>query len=87
VELEPSRAVYEIEERRPPVAAARGNPAGDAASVLRLVPGCETLVRATDVGDLRASLIRMRKGLDSRFAQPLQLLPPLGDEVGLLTHR
>ena len=83
VELDLPGAVDEVDERRPPVAAPGGDPSRDPAPVLGLGAGGEPLVRGSNLGDLRASLERMRERLDPCFAQSLQLLPPLGEELGL----
>ena len=69
------------------MAAPGGDPSRDAAAILGLGAGGEPLVRGANLGDLRAPLVRMRERLDARFAQPLQLLAPLGEEVWTLSAR
>jgi hypothetical protein len=83
VELDPPGAVDEVDERRPSMATPGGDPSRDPAPVLGLGAGGEPLVRSSNLGDLRASLERVRKRLDARLAQPLQLLPPLSEKLGL----
>src|SRR5688572_8428124 len=85
MELDPPGAVHQVDERRLPMAAAGGDPSRDPESVLGLGAGGQALMRGPDLGDLRAPLVRVREGLYARLAQPLQLLAPLGEEVGLRT--
>ena len=51
----------------------------ESVSIARL----QALVRGADLGDVLALVELMREGLDPRLPQPLQLLPPVCEEVGL----
>ena len=64
------------------MAAAADDPAGDPVARLGLDPGRQPLVGGAHLGDLLAFGERVRERVDPRLAQPLQLLPPVGEDVG-----
>ncbi len=82
VELDPARAIDEVEEGRLAVAAAGEHPAGDPVGGVGLGAVGDSLVRGPDLGDLGPGLEAVRERLDAPRAQALELLAPLGEKVG-----
>jgi hypothetical protein len=73
VNLEPPRAVDEIEEGRTAVAAARRQPSRHSVGALRLLARLEVGVLLVDELDGRNALEGMREGVDAVGAQALEL--------------
>src|SRR3954451_22416265 len=87
VQLEPARAVDEVEERGLALPAARGEAAGDAHAIVGLLPRREVLVRRLDVGDGADAREGVRERVDALLAQRLELAPPDGEQLrGLLVR-
>jgi hypothetical protein len=81
VQLDPRRAVDQVEERRPAMPAARGDAPRHPVAIVGLLTGAETLVGLSHGPDLRPPLEGVREGLEPGFAKPRELLAPLGDHV------
>jgi hypothetical protein len=81
VELDAAGAVGQVEEGRLPVAAAGGQPAGDAVALLGLLAGFEGVVRGVDLLDRRDALELVRVRVDALLAQVVGLGAALLDEV------
>ena len=81
VELDPPRAVDEVEERRPPVAAAGRDPPREPVAGVGLLAGPQAIVRGADRRDLGPAGVRVRERLDARLAQALELRPSLCEEA------
>ena len=59
-----------------------GEAAGDAVAVAGLLARLDPLVRFAHRGDLGAVREAVRVRLDARLPQPLELRPPLGEQIG-----
>ena len=84
VQLDLAAAVAEVEEAGLAVAAAGDDPAGDPVARLGLDPRRQPLVRGPHLGDVLALGELVRERLDPRLPDPLQLLPPVAEDVGEL---
>ena len=85
VQLHPAGAVDEVEERRLALAAAGGEPAGDADAVLGLLAVGQRVVGRLDLGDRAHPGVSVRERVDALLAQRLELAPPGGEQLrGLL---
>ena len=82
VQLDLAAAVAEVEEAGLAVAAAGDDPPGDPVARLGLDPRRQPLVRGPHLGDVLAPGELVRERLDPRLADPLQLLPPVREDVG-----
>ncbi len=82
VQLDLAAAVAEVEEAGLAVAAAGDDPAGDPVARLGLDPRRQPLVRGPHLGDVLAPGELVRKRLDPRVPDPLQLLAPVAKNVG-----
>jgi len=88
VELNPARAVDEVEERRLAVAAAGGEATGQPERVLALLPRLELLVAREYLGDRRRARVARRERVDPGRAQLLELVSSLvAGVVRLLVRR
>jgi hypothetical protein len=85
--LDLTSAVPQVQERGLAVPALRGEPAGDAVPVGRLLAGLDFLVRLPYRRDLGAVREAMRVGLDAIRPETLQLGPALGEQVGSFVLR
>ena len=83
VQLKLAAAVLEVEERRLAVPAPCRQPAGQAKRVIRLLARSEPLVALEHLRHGDAVRERDRIGIDASGAQPLELAPPLGEQVRL----
>ncbi len=81
VELNPARAIDEVDEGGLAVAPAGGDPSGDPVALLGLVAGLEALVGSANAADLDPIFELVREGLDSGIAEPVELLAALGEQV------
>ncbi len=81
LELNPARAVDEVEERHLALAAAAGDAAGHTVSGVRLLSLGQVGVRGPNRGDRLNTGELVRERLDPGRAQRLQLLSPRGEDV------
>ena len=87
LELDPARAVVEVEERHLALAAAGVQAAGDAHADVGLLAGFESLVRSLGVGDRRDVRVGVRERVDPRLPQCLELAAADGEQIaGLRVH-
>jgi hypothetical protein len=84
LELNPSRAVHEVEERGLAHVAASRDPARHAVRRIGFFAVRERVVSLAYLRDLDPPLERVREGLHATIAQPLELLAPLGDDRRLV---
>ncbi len=82
VQLELAGAVDQVQERGPTGPAARGEPAGDAVALVGFLTGRQVLVGREDRVDRLDVRERVGEGGVVAVAQPLSLLPALGDQLG-----
>ena len=73
VHLDPAGAVDQVEERGPAVAAAGGQPAGDAVGGVGLLARLEVVVGGVHRRDRRDARERVRERVDALLAQALEL--------------
>ena len=85
LQLDAPRAVVEVQERHPALAAARMQAPGEPVARLGLRPRLEPLVLRTHARDRLDALERVRERVDPLLAQAIELGPPLGEEV--IRHR
>jgi len=81
LELEPARAVDEVEKRHPALPAARGQATGDAVADIGLLAVGEICVGSEEFGDRLDASERVREGIDSVGAQTVELRAPDGQQV------
>src|SRR4051794_4825624 len=88
VQLQPARAVDEVEDPRPPLPAPRREAARHAHAVARLLARGQRLIRRLDVGDRTHAGEGVRERLDALLAQRLELAPPDREQLRrlLLAH-
>jgi len=84
MELNLTAAIAQIEKGRLAVAAPSDDPPSDPVPGIRLNPGRQPLVSRANLPNLLPFLKRMRKRIDPNLANPLQLLPPVAEDVGEL---
>jgi hypothetical protein len=84
VQLDLAAAIAEVEEAGLAVTAAGDQAAGDAVARLGLDPRRQPLVGGAHLGDVLAPGELVRKRLDPRVANPLQLLAAVAKYVGEL---
>jgi hypothetical protein len=82
VQLDLVAAVADVEEAGLAVAAAGDDATGDAVAGVGLHPGCQALVGGAHLGDVLAAGELVRKRLDPRLADPLQLLAAILEDLG-----
>jgi hypothetical protein len=82
VELDLSGAVAEIEERGLTVTAAGRDAASRAVAGVGFVSGGQVVMPRVDLADLDAIGERARKRIEPVLPEALELLPPLGQQVG-----
>ncbi len=81
VQLDLAAAVAEVEEAGLAMTTAGDDPAGDAVARVGLHPRRQPLVRGPHLGDVLAAGELVRKRLDPRLADPLQLLAAIAKNV------
>ncbi len=81
MQLDLPRRVAQIEEAGLAVAAPANQPAGDSVARLGLDPRRQALVRRPHLTDLLTVGELGWKRIDPRLPQPLQLLPPIAENV------
>ena len=81
-QLDPARAVDKVEERRPPRLAPRRQAPRDAVGHVGLLFRRELRMRGQHRGDRLDARERVRERIDPRRAQPLELRPPRGEQLG-----
>ncbi len=86
LQLDAPGAVDQVEERHLALAAARGQAAGDAHPLVRLLAGFESCVRRLDVGDRRHARVGVRERVDPRLPQCLELAAAGGEQLESLAR-
>ncbi len=81
LQLQAPRAIDEVEERHLALAAAGGEPAGDAVAHVGLLAVLEAGVGGEDAGDRLDAGELVREGIDAVGAQPVELRAPDGEQL------
>ncbi len=81
MQLQATGAIDEVQERRPALAASRGQAPGDAVGALRLGAGRQVRVQRLDLRDLLDPGEGVRERVDAGRAQLLELAPARGEDL------
>ena len=81
MQLDLAGAVDQVQERRPAGPAARREPTGDAVALVGFLTGGQVLVGRQDRVDRLDAANAWGKARVVALAQPLELRPPLGDQL------